>query len=115
MDALEEVLQSINDVCFGVGLYIILQLKDPKISAIHPSTSLSALPRSMHLNPNEQPVEVVEEFQLFGTIISQDCTLDRDIDKRISKDAHTLDSLYKVLWYRTKVKLSTKACLFKSV
>ena len=42
MDALEEVLQSINDVCSGVGLSI--SSKKTKILAIPPTTSFSAPP-----------------------------------------------------------------------
>ena len=58
MDALEEVLQSMNDVCFGVGLSIILQLKETKILAIPPSISLTVLLQFVYLNPNEEPVEL---------------------------------------------------------
>ena len=98
MDTLEEVLQSINDICFGVGLSIILQLKETKILVIPPTTSLNALPRSVHQNPNEEPVDVVGEFQSFGTVISPDCTIDREINGITSKAVHTLGSLYKLLY-----------------
>ena len=97
-----------NDVCFGVGLSIILQLKETKILANHLFSSLNVLPQSVHLNLNEEPVEVI------GTVISLDCTLEREINGITSKDAHTLGSLYKVSWHRKKMKLSTKTCLFKS-
>ena len=104
-----------NDVCFGVGLSIILPLKETKILALPPSTSLNVLLQFVHLHPNEEPVEVVEQFQSFGTIISPDHTLDREINGITSKAAHTLGSLYKVLWCSRKVKPSTKMCQFKSV
>ena len=75
MDTLEEVLRSLDAVCSGVGLSI--SSKKSKILAICPSISLGAPPRAVHLNSEEEPVAVVEEFEYLGSTISQDCTLDR--------------------------------------
>ena len=56
MDALEEVLRSVNSVCSGAGLSI--STKKTKILAIRPSTSFGIPPRPVQLNQNEEPVEV---------------------------------------------------------
>ena len=113
MDALEEVLRSLSAVCSGVGLSICS--KKTKILMIHPSTSVSIQPRAVQLKPGEEPVAVVEEFEYLGSTISQDCTLDREISRRISKASHTFRSLYRVLWCRKRLKTATKMRLFKSV
>ena len=113
MDALEEVLRSLDAVCSGVGLSI--SSKKFKILAICPSISLGAPPRAVQLSLEEEPVAVVEEFEYLGSTISQDCTLDREISVRISKAARTFGSLYRVLWCRKRLKTSTKMRLFKSV
>ena len=113
MDALEEVLRSLIAVCSGVGLSI--SSKKTKILMIHPSTSLSVQPRAVQLKPDEDPVAVVEEFEYLGITISQDCTLDREISRRISKASHTFRSLYRVLWCRKRLKTATKVRLSKSV
>ena len=88
MDALEEVLRSLDAVCSGVGLSI--SSKKSKILAICPSISLGAMPRAVQLSLEEEPVAVVEEFEYLGSTISQDCTLDREISVRISKAARYL-------------------------
>ena len=113
MGALEEVLRSLSAVCSGVGLSI--SSKKTKILMIHPSTSLSVQPRAVQLKPGEEPVAVVEEFEYLGSTISQDCTLDREIRRRISNASHTFRSLYRVLWCRKRLKTATKMRLFKSV
>ena len=113
MDALEEVLRSLSAVCSGVGLSITS--KKTKILMIRPSTSLSVQPRAVQLKPDEELVAVVEEFEYLGSTISQDCTLDREISRRISKASRTFSSLYRVLWCRKRLKTTTKMRLFKSV
>ena len=83
MDALEEVLRSLDFVCSGVGLSI--SSKKTKILAILPSTSHVAQPRSVQLKPEEEPVAVVEEFDYLGSTSSQNCSLGQEINSRISK------------------------------
>ena len=112
MDALEEVVWFMNDVCSSVGLSISSTYS--KILVIHPSTSLNAPPKPVHLNLNKKPVEAVKVSQYFGSIISQDCTLDREINSITSKATCALGSIYTVLWCRRKVRLSLK-CAFSIV
>ena len=113
MDALEEVLRSLDAVCSGIGLSI--SSKKTMILAVQPSNSLCAHPRPVHLKPGEEPVAIVEEFQYLGSTISQDCTLDREISVRISEAGRIFSSLYRVLWCRKRLKTSMKVRLFKSV
>ena len=68
MDALEEVLRSLNVVCSSVGLSI--SLKITKIFSILSFTSLSDMPCPVQLKPEEEPMAVVEEFEYHGDIIS---------------------------------------------
>ena len=75
-----------------------------------------AISDSIHaLKLDEESVAVVEEFKCLGSSILQDCILDREIIMHISKASHTFGSLYKVLWYRKRMKTVTKMCLFMSV
>ena len=113
MDALEEILKCLDGACSNLGLTI--SSKKSKILAVLPPTSSSVQPRDVYLKRDEEPVAVVEEFEYLGSIISQDCTLDREISMRINKASRTFGSLYRVLWCRKRVKTATKMRLFKSV
>ena len=113
MGTLEEVLRSLASVCSGVGLSI--SSKKTKILAVLPSPSPCPPPHPVSLKPWEQPVAVVEEFEYLGSMITKDCTLDREVNVHISKASRTFGSLYRVLWSRNNIKNSTKMHLFKSV
>ena len=86
-----------------------------KILAICPSDYHSDLPREVWLKPDEEPVKVVKEFEYLGSIISHDCTLDKEINSCISKASYVFQSLFRVLWSRKRLKVTTKIHLFKSV
>ena len=58
---------------------------------------------------------MVEEFEYLGSTISQDCSLDQEIDRWISKASHTFCSLYRVVWCRKRLKVETKLQLFRVV
>ena len=57
----------------------------------------------------EENVEVVEEFEYLGNTISQDCSLDHEINRRISKASRTFCSLYRVVWCRKRLKIGDPA------
>ena len=113
MDALEEVLRALNGWSIGMGLTI--STKKTKILAVCPANSLNTLPRSVPLGKEHEPVEVVEDFEYLGSTISQDCSLDLEIDRRISKASQVFRSLYGVVWCRKRLKVETKLRLFKAV
>ena len=58
---------------------------------------------------------VVKEFEYLESIISQDCTLDREISSHISKASNIFLSLFMVMWSRNRPKVATKISLFKCV
>ena len=113
MDVLEEILRGFNSMCEGMGLTI--SGRKTKILAVRPVCSRSAPPRSVQLADRDERVEVVEEFEYLGSTIAQDCSLDREIDRRISKASRTFSSLYSVIWCRKRLKVETKLRLFKAV
>ena len=57
----------------------------------------------------------MEDFEYLGSIITNDCLLDQEINRWISKAANVFHSLYRVVWYRKNLKEVTKMCLFKAV
>ena len=57
----------------------------------------------------------MQEFEYLGSIISEDCSLDKEVSSRISKAPRNFNSLCRVLWYQSRIKTRTKIKLFKSV
>ena len=84
----------IQDLEFAVDLVIVSDSMDAL--GIHPSPSFGAPPRPVQLNLNQEPVELVKEFQYLGSIISHECTHDSEINSKVSKAAHTFRSLFKM-------------------
>ena len=78
MNALEGILRALDASCLGMGL--IISSKRTKILMVHPTTLSNTPPRTVHL----------------GGAIAQDCLLDWDSDRPISKAANAFCSLYRV-------------------
>ena len=112
MDALEELLRALSALCTGMGLSV--NAGKTKILAVRPTNSC-APPRKVQLRGNEEPVKVVESFEYLGSTISQDCSLDREIDRRIGKASQVFRSLYGVVWSRKRLPLQIKLHFFKAV
>ena len=87
MDALEDTSRVLNGLCVGIGLKI--NAKKTKVLAVCPHCAQSAPPRSMQLGDGGEHMEVAEEFEYCGSTISQDYTLDHEIDRQISKVSQT--------------------------
>ena len=60
-------------------------------------------------------MSVVEEFEYLGSTVTSTCTLDKEIDLRISKASRSFTSLSRVLWYQRRIKRKNKLCIFKAV
>ena len=83
---LEEILRTLDASCLGMGFTI--SAKKTKILVVYPTSSSSTPPRSIQFERGREPKEVVEDFEYLGSTITQDCSLDQEIDRRISKAAN---------------------------
>ena len=113
MGLLEELMQAMEVSCSEMELTI--SSTKSKILAVRPAGTPSQLPRAVLLRPAVEPVSVVQEFEYLGSIISADCSLDKEVSSRISKASRSFNSLCRVLWYQRRIKTRTKIRLFKSV
>ena len=113
MDLLEELMQAMEVSCSEMGLTI--SSTKSKILALRPTDRPSQLPRDVLLRPSVEPVSVVQEFEYLGSIISADCSLDKEVSSWISKASRNFNSLCRVLWYQRQIKTRTEIRLFKSV
>ena len=110
MDELEEMLQNLDESCNEMDLTI--STRKMKIMAVAQDQKQS--PRQVQLQSADEPVDVVEEFEYFGSIVMSDCELDREINVQIRRASSSFRSLYRILWYQQKIKMSTKMRMFKA-
>ena len=58
---------------------------------------------------------MVENFEYLDCTISQDWSLDHEVDRQIGKALQVFRSLYGVVWSRKRLSLQTKLRFFKAV
>ena len=72
-------------------------------------------PESITLHHSSDPIEVVSSFEYLGSTISEDYSLNAEVEAHISKASRAFNSLSRVLWYQRRGKRQTKIRLFNSV
>ena len=111
---LTTMLDSLSTCCKKLGLTI--SCKKTKTLAVLPPNSPDALsPVPIHHIPGAEPIEVVSHFQYLGSIVQNDCGMDKEISSRICKASAAFQSLSRILWYQRKIKTSTKVRVLNSV
>ena len=111
---LTTMLDSLSTCCKKLGLTI--SCKKTKTLAFLPPNSPDALsPVPIHLMPGAEPIEVVSHFQYLCSIVQNDCGMNKEISSRICKASAAFQSLSRILWYRRKIKTSTKVRVLNSV
>ena len=88
-----------------MGLFI--SSKKTKILTVHPANRPSQPTRDVLLRPTDEPVLVIEVFVYLGSIISVDCSLDKEVSSHISKVSCSFNSLCRVLWNRRRTMTKT--------
>ena len=112
--SLETLLHSVDQACTEMGLDI--NTKKTKIMSVLPSlSSVHPTAQPVNLGRGREPVDVVNEFQYLGSVVSSSCSSNREIDSRISKASKSFNSLCRVLWYQRKITIKNKIHIFKAV
>ena len=109
---LRAMLESLEARCSDLGLTI--SCKKTKLLAVLPSDSYPK-PSPVLLRPGDDPIDVVSCFEYLGSIVSDDCSADGEIDSRISKASQAFRSLSRLLWHQKKIKCRSKLRIFSSV
>ena len=109
-DELEEMLLEMDKSCNEMGLTISAQ--KTKIMAV--TEDQEKKPGQVHLQLVDEPVDIVEEFEYLGSIVTANCELDREVNTRIRKASSNFRSLCRILWYQKKIKMGTKLRMFKA-
>ena len=112
MDTLEGLILALDESCRNMGL--IINAKTTKILTVLTSDCMEHQTRPVHLSGSAEPLEAVDAFHYLGSIVSSDCSINQEVDSRISKASCSFRRLYRILWLQRKIKVGTKLKLFKS-
>ena len=93
MDELEEMLLDLDQSCNQMGLSI--SARKTKILSI--TSNQQEFPRRVTLQSADEPVDVIEEFEYLGSVVTSSCELDREISTRIRKASDGFRSLCRTL------------------
>ena len=72
----------------------------------------------LKITPNNNLPEKIEEmkhFKYLGVFLTNEVSLDTEVDARVKKVSMAFGCLNKLLWYQPAIKYSTKCRLFKAV
>ena len=109
---LEEMLRSFDSTCSSMGLTV--STAKTKVLAFLPSGQIEpAIPLTLH--PGESDVLVVDTFAYLGCLVEKNCSIDAEVNFHIEKASRAFSSLSRVLWYKKRIRTSTKLCLLKVV
>ena len=112
--SLEQMLLALDKNCAEMGLSI--NARKTKIMSVDPSRSTGpdqVLAEGVKLI-SEDVVENAEEYEYLGSLLTRDCTLDREISRRIGKAAASFRALSRILWYQPRIKKHHKLRMFKA-
>ena len=115
-DDLKSMLDDVSLHCRDLGLTI--SCSKTKTLAVLPSDLYPELypePVPINLFHDDDPVEVVSNFQYLGSIVQDKCGTAIEVDSRICKASKVFRSLCCILWYQHKRKTRTKLCIFNAV
>ena len=97
-----------------LDLGLTISCSKTKTLAVLPS-DLYPKPVPINIFPDDDPVEVVSNFQYLGSIVQDNCGTDIEVDSRICKASKAFCSLGRILWYQRKIKIRTKLCIFNAI
>ena len=77
---------------------------------------MSILPElASSVTETNDKIEEVNKFQYLGSVLTSNCSLDAEIDARLSKAAEAFGSLSRLVRYQSKIQKDTKMRLLKSL
>ena len=107
LDDLNCLVQTVNQTFNNFGT----QLNLAKTKYMH--MTLESSQSMTHKTPMN--IEIVNSFKYLGIILSNNSSIEEDINNRLSKASKVFRGLSRLIWYKTSIKLGTKIKLFRSI
>ena len=108
--ALQNLVDHFSEASKAFGLTI--SLKKTEV-LFQPAPSQNYTPP--HITVDGTTLNPVEHFTYLGSVMSNDATIDKDLDNRLSKASSSFGRLSKRVWKNHSLKLSTKIKVYRAV
>ena len=107
LDDLNCLVQTANQTFNNFGIQ--LNLANTKYRHMAPESSQPMT----HQTPMN--IEIINSFKYLGSILSNNSSIEEDINNRLSKASKVFRGLSRLIWYKTSISLGTKIKLFRSI
>ena len=109
-EALQHIMNRFSDTAKNFGLTI--SLKKTEVLYQPPPREAYSPP---HISINGTNLNAVEHFTYLGSDISNDATVSKDLDNRLSKASSSFERLSKRVWQSHSLRLSMKIQVYRAV
>ena len=109
-EALQHIVNRLSDEAKNFGLTI--SLKKTEVLYQPPLREAYSRPNISIDSTNQN---AVEHFTYLGSVISNDATVSKDLDNRLSKASSSFGRLSKTVWQSHSLRLSTKLQAYRAV
>ena len=72
-------------------------------------------PSQSMIHQTPMNIEIVNSFKYLGSILSNNSSIEEDINNRLSKASKVFRGLIRLIWYKKSIRLGTKIKLFRSI
>ena len=107
LDDLNCLVETVNQTFNNFGIQ--LNLAKTKYMHMTPESSQSMT----HQTPMN--VELVNSFKYLGSILSNNSSIEEDINNRLSKASKVFRGLSRLIWHKKSIRLGSKIKLFRSI
>ncbi|WP_293703670.1 hypothetical protein, partial [Thiolapillus sp.] len=107
---IQHIVNRFSDAAKNFGLTI--SLKKTEVLYQPPPREAYSPP---HISIDGTNLNAVEHFTYLGSVISNDATVSKDLDNRLSKASSSFGRLSKRVWQSHSLRLSTKIQVYRAV
>ena len=109
-DDMQEMVNYFANAAASFGLQINIKKTE---YMFQPAPGTASIAKDIFING--EPLKKVSSFSYLGSVISDDCAVDKDIAKRLQKASRAYGALQSRLWSQRGIQVKTKVKVYKAV
>ena len=106
---LQRALDVFHSVYSSLGLQVNTQKTEIIAQLVHQPL------QPIHFHINQEPIKIVEQFPYLGSILSQTCTIDLEVQSRINRASAAFGRLRARVFCNKNLKVGTKSSVYHAV